>query len=122
MYRTPAIVNGEKFLFCPKRWGIQLFEAEFNVDLFVLAELDTLDEADQKLPADAGTVHEPLNQSPRFILHLGGGFFLFFESLQLFLQLGAVCFDLQVDPLEVGLSMYILSRFAVMVSIRVRRD
>lgn len=47
MYRITLIVNDEKFLICSKLCRIELFEAEFNIKLFVLAEFDSLDQADQ---------------------------------------------------------------------------
>ena len=45
-YRITLIVNDEKFLICSKLRQIELFEAEFNIELFILAEFNSLNEAD----------------------------------------------------------------------------
>ena len=45
-----GIVNDELLRICLKTAGIQLFEAEFDINLFVFGKLDSLDQAEQKLP------------------------------------------------------------------------
>ena len=101
MYRITLIVNDEKFLICSKLCRIELFEAEFNIKLFVLAEFNAFNEADQQLPAGAGTFPETLNQCVCFLLRFGGGFFFLLQFLALILQPGSVGFHLAIDSLEV---------------------
>ena len=61
-HSAPGIVNDAVCDFVPNLLVFQLFEAEFEDDLFIRGQLDPLDEADQQLPVGGGSVQEPLRQ------------------------------------------------------------
>ena len=82
---------------------LKLCETEFDDDLFVLRQLDPLDQAHQQLLAGAGSIQEALHQLFRSVLMADGTFLLLLQVSDAFFLSSSFLFNAGKDTLKVRL-------------------